>query len=606
MPVFEIQTPDGRTLDIEADDEGAAIRGAQQWHAANPSQKADPARGSRAAATDQRPPEMLSDAERYGPSYSGGLPGNDTASRAPLMPWLEGVARSAAQGATFGYGDEIAAALGSVGARLPWGSGKSRQEILNEIRGQEKAFAESNPGSALTGEIAGSIAPGVGTANALMRAVPWLSRAPSLGRAIVAGGASSAPIGAVTATGKLENPQGAGDYAQAASEGALASGLFGAGVGGAGHAIGSVVRPWASNMARRLHDRGVRLTPGELLGGIASRSEAGAVAATPGIGHLLRNRADEGVESLNRAAWDEALSPMGRRYALPRDTRMGHEAMREATDLFRRRYAAVVPRMTARMDNQLIGEIAQISRSLPQSVRPQFADAMRRHVDDVFDPVTGNFDGRGLQHTLEALRKEARNLQTAQNSSAYDRDLGESLNTLRDRIIDSAGRYTPQRTMTAFNNIQRAYRNFTILRQASSSTAAPSGVFSPTQLHAAVRASDKSAGKGEMARGRVPLQELSDAAKTVMVPKGGGSPTAERGALMGAIAGGFANPPLAMKAAVLALPPLASYTRAGNALFRAGATAAPVTREALGTAIQNVSPYAAPVTAQELNRLLQE
>lgn len=599
MPVFEIQTPDGRTLDIEAGDEATAIRGAQEWYKTNPQQQASPASGARAAATDQRPPDMLSDAERYGPGPTPVV--ND-----PLMPWLEGVARSGAQGATLGYGDEIAATMGAIGAQLPWGSGKSRQEILTDIRGQEKAFSESNPGSALTAEIAGTVAPGVGVTNALMRAVPWLTRAPSVVRAAIAGGASSAPIGAVTATGRLEGPQSAADYASAAGEGALTAGGIGAATGGAGHAIGNVVRPWATAAARSLHDRGVRLTPGELLGGIASRSESGAVAATPGIGNLLRNRADEGVESLNRAAWDEALSPMGRRYALPQDTLMGHEAMREATDIFSRRYAAVVPRMTAQLDNQLISDIAGISRALPQSVRPQFADAMRRYVDDIFDQNTGVVDGRGLQHTLEGLRKEARNLQTAQNSNAYDRDLGEALNTLRDRIVDSAGRYTPQRTMTAFNNIQRAYRNFTTLRQASSSTAAPSGVFSPTQLHAAVRSSDKSAGKGAMARGQVPLQELSDAAKTVMTTKGGGSPTAERGALIGAIAGAAANPPLAMKAAILATPPLALYSHAGNALFRRAATAAPAGREALGTAIQDISPYAAPVTAQELNRLLQQ
>lgn len=39
MPIFEIQTPDGRTLDIEAPDEGTALRGAQEWYKANPDPK---------------------------------------------------------------------------------------------------------------------------------------------------------------------------------------------------------------------------------------------------------------------------------------------------------------------------------------------------------------------------------------------------------------------------------------------------------------------------------------------------------------------------------------------------------------------------------------
>lgn len=35
MPTFSIQTPSGKTLDIEAPDEGTAMRGAQEWHADN-------------------------------------------------------------------------------------------------------------------------------------------------------------------------------------------------------------------------------------------------------------------------------------------------------------------------------------------------------------------------------------------------------------------------------------------------------------------------------------------------------------------------------------------------------------------------------------------
>lgn len=39
MPVFTIQSPDGRKIKIEAGDEGAAMRGAQEWARANPAEK---------------------------------------------------------------------------------------------------------------------------------------------------------------------------------------------------------------------------------------------------------------------------------------------------------------------------------------------------------------------------------------------------------------------------------------------------------------------------------------------------------------------------------------------------------------------------------------
>lgn len=554
-----------------------------------------PARGARAAAIDQRPPEMLSDAERYGPQ---GTPGYlSPADDAPVA----GMFQRVAQGVTSNFAEEAAAGLGALGGMLPGGHGKGYREVLEGIREQDKQFTAQNPGTAATAEIAGSLVPGVGAAGLVSRAIPWLTRAPSVARAAVGGAAASAPLGAASGVGKLENPQGPADYANAAGENALISGGLGAVAGGAGHAIGSVVRPWATAAARALHDRGIRLTPGELMGGYAKRLEDSATAA-PFLGHLVRRRQEEGIESLNRSAWNEALAPMGRRYALPRNTEMGHEAAREATDLFNRRYAAVVPRMNAQMDAQLTGDIATISQGLPQSVRPQFADAYRRHVEHVLDQTNGTIDGRGLQHALGALRDEARRLQTSQASHAYDHDLGTALNTLRDRIIDSARRYTPQRTMTSFDNIQRAYRNFVVLRDASSRTGAEQGVFNPTQLHAAVRAADRSAGKGATARGEAALQEISGPAKAVMTRRVADSGTPERAALLGAVL----NPGLAAKGVAFGLAPAALYTRAGNALFRAGATAAPASREALGTAIQGVSPYAAPVTAQELNRLLQE
>jgi len=48
MPIFDIAVPDGRTVTIEAADQAAALRGAQEWHAANPrlSQAEDIARSA--------------------------------------------------------------------------------------------------------------------------------------------------------------------------------------------------------------------------------------------------------------------------------------------------------------------------------------------------------------------------------------------------------------------------------------------------------------------------------------------------------------------------------------------------------------------------------
>lgn len=588
MPVYSIQTPGGKVLDIEAGDEATALRGAQEWHAKNsqaapPPAAMSPAQGAQAAAADA----------------SGQ---RQTAHTMRGMEYATGLAQKVASGVTANWGDEIAAGIGAAGAQLPWvGSGRSYREILGDIRRNEERFSEQNPWTATAAEAAGALAPGIGTAVLTARAVPWLTRAPSVIRAAIGSATAAAPLGAVSGAGKLENPEGASDYAKAAGKNALLSGAMGLVFGGAGHAVGNAVGPWATAAAQRLHQAGVRLTPGEIVGGYAKRVEDGA-SSWPFIGQMIRNRQAESSESLNRAAWNQALSPLGRRYALPANTEMGHEAAQRATDTLNRRYAAVVPRMQAQMDAQLTQDIAQISQRLPQSVRPQFADAYRRHVEHVLDPATGAIDGRGLQHALGALRDEARRLQTSQASHAYDHDLGVALNEMRDRIVDSAGRYTPQRTMTDFNNIQRAYRNFAVLRDAASRTGAEQGVFNPTQFHAAVRAADTTAGKGATARGEAVLQNLSGPAKAVMTRRVADSGTPERAALLGAIL----NPALAAKGVAAGVGPGALYTRTGNALFRSAATAAPAARATARNAIQRVNALLSPMAGWETADQLQD
>jgi hypothetical protein len=66
-------------------------------------------------------------------------------------------------------------------------------------------------------------------------------------------------------------------------------------------------------------------------------------------------------------------------------------------------------------------------------------------------------------------------------------------------------------------------------------------VFSPSQLAAAVRKSDKSAGKGAFAKGDALMQDLSDRAQSVMGSNVGNSGTADR-ALAAYVASNALNP----------------------------------------------------------------
>lgn len=65
-------------------------------------------------------------------------------------------ARSIAQGATFGFGDEIEAA---ITAMIPGGEGYD--DRVKRVRSELKSWQEANPGTALTTELAGAIIPAI-------------------------------------------------------------------------------------------------------------------------------------------------------------------------------------------------------------------------------------------------------------------------------------------------------------------------------------------------------------------------------------------------------------------------------------------------------------
>lgn len=574
MPTYTIELPDGRTMDAEASSEAEALAGAQSWYAQNPkTEDLQPAAAARAAAEDEG-------GYRY------------TTAPQSTLQYLEGLAEKAARGATFGWSDEIAATLGALGAQLPGGHGKSRQQILDDIRAKSDVFSEQNPKAALASEIGGSLGAGTAGGAALASRVPaLLPQASGVVRTALGTGALAIPGGALSALGAIEGEATPGEYATEAAKGAGVGALAGGTLGGVGATAARVMGPWATRLAQTLSDRGVRLTPGELIGGRMARLEDTG-ASLPLIGDMVRARADEGIDSLNRVSYDDALTPLGQRYRdlfARQGTRTGNESVDEISDILEHRYSTVVPRMSAAIDQPLEADARAIANRMPASVRGEFVDAVERYVDSVLDPATGMLPGDRLQQSLRSLREAARRFR---NSTAHPwhSELGQGLDDLRTALEGSMARHSSPADVTRFNNINAAYARYAILRDAASRVTSAEGVASPAALHSAVRAADRSAGKGRTARGRALMQDLSGPARAVMKPKGAGSPSAERIGLIGAIT----NPALALKALGYGLPLGALYTQTGNRAFQAAATSAPHVREAMRRALQRGTEIAAP------------
>lgn len=477
------------------------------------------------------------------------------------------------QGFFANYGDEIAAALGSLPNLVTGGRyGKDRQTILREFRERERKFEQEYPQAATVGELGGALGSAAitGTGAGLLGAAPGVLRSAGVGALM------SGAQGGLEATGRLEGDHSFGDYVGTFGEGAALPAIAGGVLGGVAGGIGRLLTPRVAPEAQGLLDRGVDLTPGEIVGGLGKRMEDISTSA-PFVGQMVRGRQADAVTSLNRAAWDEALHPIqgqGAGARMPLNTEMGHDAMAEAQHIFNRRYGTVVPRMTAHLDNPMRNDIYRIGNALPQDTHQPFVDAIRRHVTNNME--NGQMTGRAIQDSLQGLRREARNLRR-NPGHAYDVDLAQALDQTRDAIEASAGRYTPARTMGDFRRINEAYRNYVTLRDAGSRVSSEGGVFSPSSLHNAVRSADDTVGKGAFARGEAPMQGLSDPAKTVMTRRVNDSGTPERGAILTAIAA-----PWAVLPGVAASAPIAAlYSQTGSRMFRDLARRSPHVKAAI-------------------------
>lgn len=156
--------------------------------------------------------------------------------------------RTAAQGATLGFADEIEARARSLATGRPY------PEVLSEIRGQLEAYREARPGEALMYEIGGAAVPALLTAGTSAPA----SIGAGLGRAALVGAAEG---------GAYAFGTGEGGFAQRAARvpGGAAGGAVGGAVGGAAmRGAGSMVNILTDATRRLVGRRGSSIVENEI------------------------------------------------------------------------------------------------------------------------------------------------------------------------------------------------------------------------------------------------------------------------------------------------------------------------------------------------------
>jgi len=149
-----------------------------------------------------------------------GMQGSVMAPPVPFSPRAEAL-RSAAGGATLGFGEEIESAL-RTGAI----SGPQYEELRNTLRAQQKEFQKEYPVTGTVTEFGGALATPLGAFKALGRAAPAVQQAitgTTIPGQIARGAATGGVTGALTGAGTAETDVGGK---------ALETGVFGAALGG--------------------------------------------------------------------------------------------------------------------------------------------------------------------------------------------------------------------------------------------------------------------------------------------------------------------------------------------------------------------------------------
>lgn len=374
-------------------------------------------------------------------------------------------------------------------------------------------------------------------------------------------------------------------YAKNAALGGAVGGVASGAVDALGRVIrGAKLRP----DVQALVDQGVTPTPGQALGGLANSIEQKAMS-TPILGEAIAGGRRAAVEDMNRALYKQVLDPIGE--TAPKA--VGRDAVEDIGDRLATKYDALLPQMSMHVDQQMqqdmAGLVPQFGK-LPEDMRNTFNSILD---DNVLTQTTrtGQLNGTDLKAAMSALNQEAKNY--GRSSAPNDQRMAQLLRDTQGVLRSALTRQNPVEA-PKLAAIDRAYSNYAVLRDAASRVTNPENPIMPGQLQAAIKASDKSVGKGNFAKGNAKLQaQLGDPSVNVLGQAVPDSGTAGRMMLSHGLLAGIpylmGHPGVA--GAILA--PAALYgSSGGRAAMFAALARRPELARILGQGIQNASPNA--------------
>lgn len=451
---------------------------------------------------------------------------------------------------------------------FPWLGDHTTAELQAQKDAMNASASEAGVKPGLAGDLAGSV---LGTAPVTM--LPGVG--PVLGGAI----------------------QGAGQSHSDTPGGVARDTIVGGALGKAGDVatkmVGGVLNPIVSPYVQRMLDMGVRLTPGQIAGGIGQRLED-TLQSAPGIGDLIMNAKLRGMGDFNRGLVNQTLKPIGMK--LPDDVNPGHEAVTYAQTALGNAYDHVLSGVSANIDPQFTADFRRVAQTLsgaPKDIQNHFRDYVSNTLTPLINGARGGGPGAISGTDLKTLESElGAKASQFMSGDGFQKDLGKAYQGLQGALRDQVARSNPQVAST-ISSINQGWANLSRLESAAGKAdVAPGGVITPRQYKGAVNQADTTVRNRASAAGRARGQQDAEAGEAVL----GKMPVidnARRMLVNGAgLAGGagaimmHVNPMMAIPLAAGA----AAYTKFGQAGMQAAMTARPAISRLLGQGVETARP----------------
>ncbi len=474
------------------------------------------------------------------------------------------------------------------------GAGKTiDQYIQNREQAYDKNFPGGKPPSIDVGRTIGNMAIGAPLAYAMPGAL-----AEGLGGRLLSGAASGALQGAAQPVDPADPNYWATKGTQALG-GAAGGAVTQPFMGGAARVVAPNVNP----DVKLLMNEGVTPTVGTIAGGWFKDLED-KFSSIPGLGDAIKDAKLRAVSDLNTAAINRSLGHIGQ--TLDPNTPLGRPAIEQMHAKIGNAYDQLLPNLTWKADPQFVQNVSAINQNA--NLLPAQQAKFNALLKNQFSKAPNGIMPGPLYKDVES--------KIGQTTSDYinsgdpdDRAVGRALQGVQGELRAALTRSNPQ-FAPQLNSINAAYADSLRVQGAAARQGANQGVFSPAQLSSSVRELDPSLRKGAFARGEAPMQDLSDAGKSVLgynVPDSG---TAGRGlaaaGLLSLLGGGGEMMHLPAEAVLPAVAAgaggMAAYTRPGQTALAAILARRPDIAAPLASAVRKGAPLAGSALANILAR----